>query len=450
MTTGIRRGVEVATGPAGGAERAGAAVRPRSGRAASRWWAELLLIALVYAAYSGGRLLARGDVAAAVSHGRAILGLEEPLGLDLERLLNPVFTDHAWLGVPADFAYASLHYLVTPAVLVWLYLRRPAHYRAARRWLMASTLMGLVGFALLPTSPPRLLGAGSGFADTMARFSTYGWWGAEASAPRGLGSLTNQYAAMPSLHVGWALWCGILLWRHGRTPLVRAAGAAYPVLTALVVMGTANHYFLDAAAGCAVMGLGYLVGVVGADALTRAVARRRAGDSGPVPVGSVPGARAAVAEGPRAAVAEGPRAAVAEGPRAAAGGHRSTGRTGRSATIRAPRSETPAARPQAPATGPVSRTARPEAPAPGAWARAPRPDAPFARPQAPAPRPDAPFARPQAPAPRSAVPVGTPRPPAPRPSAPGAGPQPSGPPARPPATRPQAPAVRLGDALGGG
>ncbi|MFF5971795.1 phosphatase PAP2 family protein [Streptomyces sp. NPDC012769] len=224
-----------------------------------RWWAELILIAVVYAAYSGGRLLARGDVAAAVDHGLAILRFEQSLGIDAEHPLNRLFTTTPALGVPADFAYASLHYLVTPAVLVWLFRRRPAHYRAARTWLMAATLLGLVGFTLLPTCPPRLLDPAHGFVDTMAQFSAYGWWGGEASAPRGLGGLTNQYAAMPSLHVGWALWCGVMLWRYGRTPLFKALGVAYPLLTVLVVMGTANHYFLDAVAGAAVMGAGLLL-----------------------------------------------------------------------------------------------------------------------------------------------------------------------------------------------
>lgn len=224
-----------------------------------RWWAELLLLGLVYGAYSGGRLLARGDVALAVDHGLAILRLEELLALDLERPLNRLFTRQAALGIPADFVYASLHYLLTPAVLVWLYRRRPQQYRFARTWLMISTLLGLVGFALVPTCPPRLLDASYGFTDTMAQYSSYGWWGGEASAPRGLGSFTNQFAAMPSLHVGWALWCGVLLWCCARRPLVRALGAAYPAVTALVVMGTANHYFLDAVAGAAVMGAGYLV-----------------------------------------------------------------------------------------------------------------------------------------------------------------------------------------------
>ncbi|GGW20454.1 phosphatase PAP2 family protein [Streptomyces capoamus] len=224
-----------------------------------RWWTELPLILLVYGCYSAGRLLARGDVDSAVGHGLAILRVEKALHLDAEHPLNRLFTREAWLGVPADFWYASLHYLVTPLVLVWLFKMRAEHYRAARTWLMTSTFLGLIGFTLLPTCPPRLLSAGHGFVDTMAQYSSYGWWGGAASAPRGMGGMTNQYAAMPSLHVGWALWCGVMLWRYGGTRLAKACGVLYPLLTAIVVMGTANHYFLDAAAGVAVMGVGLLL-----------------------------------------------------------------------------------------------------------------------------------------------------------------------------------------------
>ncbi|MFG2355961.1 phosphatase PAP2 family protein [Streptomyces sp. NPDC048521] len=243
------------------------AARPRL-----RWWTELPLILLVYGCYSAGRLLARGDVSGAVDHGLAILRIEKLLYLNAEHPLNRLFTREPWLGVPADFWYASLHYLVTPAVLVWLFRARARHYRAARTWLMTSTFMGLIGFTLLPTCPPRLLSAGHGFVDTMAHYSSYGWWGGEASAPRGMGGMTNQYAAMPSLHVGWALWCGVMLWRYGGTRLTKVCGVAYPLLTAIVVMGTANHYFLDAAAGVAVMGVGLLL----APRLMRAVDLLRA------------------------------------------------------------------------------------------------------------------------------------------------------------------------------
>ncbi|MGW6461710.1 phosphatase PAP2 family protein [Streptomyces sp. NPDC055078] len=224
-----------------------------------RWWTELILLVVVYVAYSAGRMLARGDVNTAVEHGLAILRAEKALFLNAETPLNRLFTDVPAIGIPADFLYATLHYVVTPAILVWLFRRRPARYRAARTWLMLSTLLGLVGFTLMPTCPPRLLDAAHGFVDTMAQYSSYGWWGTEASAPRGMGGMTNQYAAMPSLHVGWALWCGVLLWRHGRTPLMKTLAVAYPLLTVVVVMGTANHYFLDAVAGAAVMGVGALL-----------------------------------------------------------------------------------------------------------------------------------------------------------------------------------------------
>ncbi|MEU0943830.1 phosphatase PAP2 family protein [Streptomyces canus] len=238
-----------------------------------RWWTELPLILLVYACYSAGRLLARGDVTGAVDHGLAILKVEKVLHLNAEHPLNRLFTSQTWIGVPADFWYASLHYLVTPAVLIWLFRSHAVHYRAARTWLMTSTFMGLIGFTLLPTCPPRLLSASHGFVDTMAQYSSYGWWGGEASAPRGMGGMTNQYAAMPSLHVGWALWCGVMLWRYGRTRTTRAAAVAYPLITTLVVMGTANHYFLDAVAGAVVMGLGFLL----APYVSRAAGRVTAG-----------------------------------------------------------------------------------------------------------------------------------------------------------------------------
>ncbi|KMS71480.1 membrane protein [Streptomyces viridochromogenes] len=238
------------------AETAGVEATPRT---RLRWWTELPLILLVYACYSAGRLLARGDVSHAVDHGLAILDIEKALYLNAEHPLNRLFTREPWLGIPADFWYASLHYLVTPALLVWIFRSRTVHYRAARTWLMTSTFIGLIGFTLLPTCPPRLLAEGYGFVDTMAQYSSYGWWGGAASAPKGMGGMTNQYAAMPSLHVGWALWCGVMLWRYGGTRLTKVAAVAYPLITTIVVMGTANHYFLDAAAGAAVMGVGLLL-----------------------------------------------------------------------------------------------------------------------------------------------------------------------------------------------
>lgn len=228
-------------------------------RVRQRWWTELMLLVVVYVAYSAGRLLARGDVTTAVDNGLALLDIEKTLHINFEDPLNRLFTAHAAIGVPADFIYASLHYLVTPVVLVWVWLRHRVDYRRYRTWLLLSTVVALVGFVLMPTCPPRLLDPAYGFVDSMAQYSSYGWWGGEASAPRGFGGLTNQYAAMPSLHVGWALWCAVVLWRLAPHTPVRLLGVAYPLVTTIVVMGTANHYFLDAVAGAAVMGLGWLL-----------------------------------------------------------------------------------------------------------------------------------------------------------------------------------------------
>jgi hypothetical protein len=115
---------------------------------------------------------------------------------------------------------------------------------------MLATVIGLIGFSLLPVAPPRML---PGFVDTMAQYSGTGWWSTDASVPRGVGSFTNQFAAMPSLHVGWALWCGWQMLRHGRHLITRVSGVVYPALITLVVIATGNHYLLDAVAGCAVV-----------------------------------------------------------------------------------------------------------------------------------------------------------------------------------------------------
>jgi hypothetical protein len=171
-----------------------------------------------------------------------------------EHWLNHFVSAHPVIAIPADYAYATWHYLVTLGVVVWLWRRHPVAYLRGRRVLVAATLLALIVFWLVPMAPPRLL---PGFVDTMGQYSGYGWWGEEASAPSGLGSLTNQLAAMPSLHVGWSVWCGVQLVQNAHRRLVRLAGLVYPSLTVLVVIGTGNHYLADAVAGVAVLLLGY-------------------------------------------------------------------------------------------------------------------------------------------------------------------------------------------------
>jgi len=223
-----------------------AARRPQS---AVRWFNELALLALLYACYMAARALMGVHVAVAVQRGQEILNLETLVHLDVERPLNAVLVSVPPLGLLFAYLYATLHYVVTPAVLVWMAVRRREVYRTARSALLVATSIGLVGYWLLPTAPPRLLGAG--FTDTMAAFSGVGWWGAAASAPRGMEALSNQYAALPSLHVGWAVWVALCLYRHSDSALLRRWVWTYPVLMTVVVMATANHYLVDAVAGAA-------------------------------------------------------------------------------------------------------------------------------------------------------------------------------------------------------
>jgi hypothetical protein len=204
----------------------------------------------VYALYSVARNVTAGGSARAVANARGLLHAEQAAHLSPERWLNHVVSSRPWLAVPADYDYASLHYLVTPAVLIWLWRKHPAAYLRARRTLVAATLLGLLGFVTMPLAPPRMM---PGYIDTMARFGHDGWWGSAASAPKGMGSLTNQFAAMPSLHVGWALWCGWMLVANARRTAVRVLGMLYPISTALVVLSTANHYLADVAGGVVVL-----------------------------------------------------------------------------------------------------------------------------------------------------------------------------------------------------
>ncbi|MGW9207976.1 phosphatase PAP2 family protein [Embleya sp. NPDC055664] len=255
---------------------------PAKVRLRPRWWTELLLIAVLYEVYSLSRLVVRGDADAAVRNAERILHVESLSHLDPERMLNQVVSNHVFIGVVCDYAYATLHYVVTPLVLVWLWRSRPERYRGARTTLAVATVVSLAGFMLFPTAPPRMI---EGFTDTMAHFASWGWWGGGASAPRGMEHMTNEYAAMPSLHVGWAAWCGWQVWRHGRGRVVRGLAVLYPLFVIVVVLGTGNHYLADVVAGLAVMGLGALASpwvVRGLDGLRGGVAMRRPGSDSAV------------------------------------------------------------------------------------------------------------------------------------------------------------------------
>ncbi|GLY73339.1 phosphatase PAP2 family protein [Actinoallomurus iriomotensis] len=221
-----------------------------------RWWREVALLGAMYLLYDGVRLLVSAGHGEAFANAHRVLDLERTLRIADETSINHAVSSIPEFGVPLSYAYAMLHYVVTPLVLVWLWRRRPGVYRGARTALVIATLIGLLGFWLFPTAPPRML---PGFVDTLARYHDWGWWGDAASAPRGLAGLTNEFAAMPSLHVGWAAWCGWQIARNTTWRWLRVLGALYPVFMLVVVVGTANHYIADAIAGLAVIAAGALL-----------------------------------------------------------------------------------------------------------------------------------------------------------------------------------------------
>ncbi len=243
------------------------------------WWLELLMLAVLYYSYTGTRSVADASAGEAMRMGHDLVRFETFLHLDIELSLNRWLQSVPVLAVVCCYYYATLHFVVTPGLLVWTHRRHTRHYAQIRWTLVVTTLICLVGFFLFPTAPPRLL-TGTSYTDTMSHFAGWGWWtGTASAAPNGLEGITNQYAALPSLHCAWSMWCGFLLVRFGRRPVTRILGVLYPAATFFVVMSTANHYLLDAVAGWMVLGV-----AAGSVALVFAWRRRVP----TVPVGAVP------------------------------------------------------------------------------------------------------------------------------------------------------------------
>ncbi len=211
------------------------------------WWQEVAIIATGYWIYSVGRNAIPQQASIAIRHGLSIQHLQEIVGINFELSVNQWVASHEWLAQVLDYYYATLHFVVTLGVLGWLFVQRPHIYRGARTVLFTLTLIALAGFALYPVAPPRLL-PGSDYIDTVIKFHT---WGSLADPE--IASHSNQYAAMPSLHTAWAMWAGISVFMCARRLWVRLLGVIYPFFTVLVIIGTANHYVIDAVGGAAIV-----------------------------------------------------------------------------------------------------------------------------------------------------------------------------------------------------
>jgi len=216
--------------------------RPRGGALG-----QVALVVGAWFAYSMARSLSGNDAAEAIKRGRDLQDWDQWLGFGWTQGFNHWITARDLFAIPLSVEYASLHYVVTPLVLVWLWRRHPGDYRPALVALMTMSMIGLIVYIGIPVAPPRLL-PGAGWIDTMSTTSDFGWWGGAASAPAGLGNYTDQFAAMPSLHVGWAVWCA-WVWTRVGGRVARRTAWLYPALVAVTVVATANHYVLDVAVG---------------------------------------------------------------------------------------------------------------------------------------------------------------------------------------------------------
>jgi PAP2 superfamily len=200
----------------------------------------------LYGLYELARGLVGADTAEADGHAHRLVALERSLHLFVEANVQRAVQALPGLTSLLGVAYLTLHLGVTAAVLLWLHRRRPEGFPLVRTALLLASGLAIVGFLVYPTAPPRL--AGVGIVDAVS--------GGHVDLNRGLvSSLYNPYAAVPSMHVGYALIVGAGLLRHARRFLVRAIGALYPPFVLLVIVATGNHFFLDAAAGALVAGL---------------------------------------------------------------------------------------------------------------------------------------------------------------------------------------------------
>jgi hypothetical protein len=209
--------------------------------------AEAVVVLALYGVYEVTRGLVVGDAGAAVRHARELVALERSLHVFVEGRVQRAAQALPGLLDVLGIAYLTLHLAVTVGVLVWLHRRRPAAFPLVRTTLVLASGLALVGYLVFPTAPPRL--SGIGIVDTVS--------GDHIDLDTGLvSSLYNPYAAVPSMHVGYALVVGASLFRYGRRRAVRFfGGALYLPFVLLVVVATGNHFLFDALAGAVVAGL---------------------------------------------------------------------------------------------------------------------------------------------------------------------------------------------------
>jgi hypothetical protein len=254
-----------------------------------RWWREVVYALAFYGVYSVVRNT-QGSATVSADHAlrnaRRVIHFEKTIGIYREQTIQ-----HAFLGARLfiefwNLFYGSFHFIVTTVALVFLFRKFPNRYRRWRNTLAFTTGLALVGFAAYPLMPPRLLPASFHFVDTLKAYGAL--WSFDSGTVQ---KISNQYAAMPSLHFAWSTWSALVLVPRLKALWAKVLAALYPVLTLFAIVVTANHYFLDAVGGALVLSVGALIGFPLADW----VERRLGVDHGGVTTSAPPAARPAPA-----------------------------------------------------------------------------------------------------------------------------------------------------------
>ncbi|BAN01401.1 phosphatase PAP2 family protein [Ilumatobacter coccineus] len=280
------------------------------------WWKEALIVAAFYVVYSwirnqfGSNTIAADGVPEAAFHNaELVIRFERAVGLYHEESIQELFLSHRWFIQFWNVYYGTAHFFVTLAVFILLFFKRADVFPQWRNTLAAMTALAIVGFAFFPLMPPRLLDApcpiatappedpndilegnaspvvhegarntdyggacvpsdlrpgkdrtfngsnGFGFVDTVKRDG--GPWAFDSEE---VAAISNQYAAMPSMHIGWSTWCAIAVWPLLRRRRYKALVLLYPAFTLFCIIVTANHFWLDGIGGLIAFGLGSIIG----------------------------------------------------------------------------------------------------------------------------------------------------------------------------------------------
>jgi hypothetical protein len=226
-----------------------------------KFWREVLYIAAFYGLYwlvrnsQGNNSEARVQ---AFTNAKRIIRMERWMGIFHEESIQEWFLPLRGFLQAINAYYGLAHFVVTGYAVFWCFRTLPNRYRSIRNGLAFMTALALIGFFTFPLMPPRLLPSTFGFMDTMKSLGSP--WSFESGA---VASVSNQYAAMPSLHFGWSSWCTVTFWPWARGHFWRKILViGYPMLTLFTIVVTGNHYILDAVGGLVVFAVGMRFGEI--------------------------------------------------------------------------------------------------------------------------------------------------------------------------------------------